>query len=181
MRVSVSREQGVHLLRSAVQENPKKNPGTEMNTFDKDLEFGEFWEYMVMSHFNYDSVRKMPGKFSAFDYICVKGNSIVLREIKSDRIASRTGNIVIEFKSRGKASGIDVTHADYWTYCVIGDGDDFDVYDIPVSFLKKAIKEQKFTEIKWGGEDSFLFVFPITFFSSFLLNLNEPYNGSRTG
>ena len=159
----------------------KKNPGREMNTFSRDLEFGEFYERLVIAHFNYDLVRKMPGKFSAFDYICVKGNEIVLREIKADRLASETGNIVIEFRSRGKASGIDVTHADYWTYCVIGDNEEVDVYDIPVFFLKKAIKEQQFTEIKWGGEDSFLFVFPITFFSPFLLNLNKPYDGSRTG
>jgi len=145
----------------------------------RDVAFGEHWEQFIIEYFNYTSVRKMNGKFGAFDYICVKegGHSIVLREIKADRISKRTGNLVIEFLSKGKESGIYTTHADYWTYCVIGEHDELDVYDIPVWFLKRGIQEQAFCEIKMGGDDSAMFVFKSSFFDAYKLDLNQPYTG----
>jgi hypothetical protein len=37
-------------------------------------------------------------------------------EVKSDTMAHITGNVFIEFESRGKPSGIATTDADYWVY-----------------------------------------------------------------
>ena len=37
-------------------------------------------------------------------------------EVKSDRITAKTGNIYIEYESRGKPSGIATSQADYWVY-----------------------------------------------------------------
>ncbi|CAB5223323.1 hypothetical protein UFOVP384_30 [uncultured Caudovirales phage] len=37
-------------------------------------------------------------------------------EVKSDRITAKTGNVYIEYESRGKASGIATSQADYWVY-----------------------------------------------------------------
>lgn len=37
-------------------------------------------------------------------------------EVKSDRLSEQTGNVYIEYESRGKASGIRTTQADYWVY-----------------------------------------------------------------
>ncbi len=37
-------------------------------------------------------------------------------EVKSDRMSQKTGNVYIEYESRGKASGIRTTQADYWVY-----------------------------------------------------------------
>jgi len=37
-------------------------------------------------------------------------------EVKSDRLAHQTGRVYIEVYSRGKASGISTTQADYWIY-----------------------------------------------------------------
>ena len=39
-------------------------------------------------------------------------------EVKTDRLSAKTGNIYIEYKSRGKPSGIKTTQADYWVYKV---------------------------------------------------------------
>lgn len=39
-------------------------------------------------------------------------------EVKSDRKTEETGNIYIEYESRGKPSGIKTTQADYWVYKV---------------------------------------------------------------
>ena len=41
-------------------------------------------------------------------------------EIKDDLQASQTGNIFIEFESRGKPSGIATTEADYWAIHIDG-------------------------------------------------------------
>jgi hypothetical protein len=37
-------------------------------------------------------------------------------EVKCDRIAIKTGNVYIEYESRGKPSGIATSQADYWVY-----------------------------------------------------------------
>ena len=39
-------------------------------------------------------------------------------EIKTDRITQRTGNVFVEFESRGKESGILKTTALYWVFCI---------------------------------------------------------------
>mgnify|MGYP001070419334 CR=1 FL=1 len=42
-------------------------------------------------------------------------------EVKYDRKTKETGNVYIEFESRGKPSGIKTTQADYWTYYIDDD------------------------------------------------------------
>lgn len=37
-------------------------------------------------------------------------------EIKSDAIARRTGNLFVEYRQKGRPSGIAVTEADYWAF-----------------------------------------------------------------
>ena len=39
-------------------------------------------------------------------------------EVKRDRKASLTGNIFVEYESRGKPSGISTSEADYWCFVV---------------------------------------------------------------
>lgn len=39
-------------------------------------------------------------------------------EIKTDRLAHKTGNLFVEFESRGKPSGLSTTKADYWCFFV---------------------------------------------------------------
>ena len=37
-------------------------------------------------------------------------------EVKTDRLTEKTGNVYIEYESRGKPSGIVTSQADYWVY-----------------------------------------------------------------
>lgn len=39
-------------------------------------------------------------------------------EVKNDLKASKTGNLFIEYHSRGKPSGISTTEADYWCFVI---------------------------------------------------------------
>jgi len=62
-------------------------------------------------------------------------------EVKYDKIASRTGNIAIEYESRGKPSGITITEAEYYCY-VIADTKCDDIYLlIAVDKLKKVCRK----------------------------------------
>lgn len=64
------------------------------SSFYYDLEFGE----------------------TAEDWASMVFNSGKKIEVKFDRMAHKTGNIFIEYMSRGKYSGIATTQADYWIY-----------------------------------------------------------------
>jgi hypothetical protein len=85
------------------------------SSFTHDLDFGESGEDWLHKIFNDGS----------------------LVEVKTDRIAHKTGNIFIEYESRGKPSGIAKTTAHYWVYR-------FDKMDtaiiIPVTKLKDVCR-----------------------------------------
>ena len=51
--------------------------------------------------------------FKASYPIFAKGKKV---EVKTDRMTHKTGNVFIEYESRGKPSGIATTDADYWVY-----------------------------------------------------------------
>jgi len=60
--------------------------------FDIDLRYGNEGEQLVLQLLN-------------------GGKKI---EVKTDRMAHKTGNVAIEFKCRGRLSGIATSEADYW-------------------------------------------------------------------
>jgi len=70
-------------------------------------------------------------------------------EVKNDRKALKTGNLFIEFKSRGKASGIDKSEADYWCFAV---GDIFIL--IALDKLKELVDKLKGTKAERLGGDN---------------------------
>lgn len=59
-------------------------------------------------------------------------------EVKEDLLFSKTGNIAVEYRSRGKDSGITTTEASHWIY-VLGD----EYYVIHVANLRKLLKTAK--------------------------------------
>ena len=73
--------------------------GHKEKNFDIDLQYGNNGEQLVLSLLN-------------------GGKKI---EVKTDRMAHKTGNIAIEFRCRGKLSGIATSEADYWAL-VLADG-----------------------------------------------------------
>jgi hypothetical protein len=75
-------------------------------------------------------------------------------EVKYDRQAKETGNLFIEYMSRGKLSGIATTKADYYAYYI---SDDFCIV-ISVKKLKekmkKLYKENKAKKILGGDKNT---------------------------
>lgn len=73
--------------------------GHKEKNFDIDLRYGNNGEELVLSLLN-------------------GGQKI---EVKTDRMSHKTGNIAVEFRCRGKLSGIATSEADYWAF-VLNDG-----------------------------------------------------------
>ena len=66
-------------------------------------------------------------------------------EVKADRFMFNTGNVLIEYESNKKASGISVTEADYYAIFEIGTFQKgYCLYLIPVQDIKELIKEKTF-------------------------------------
>jgi hypothetical protein len=82
-------------------------------------------------------------------------------EVKTDYLAAKTGNIAVEFYSRGWPSGIAVTKAKHWAFVIPDKG----VFIIETDRLKTlARKYYKLKRIKFGGDNnsSHLVLIPIT-------------------
>ena len=58
-------------------------------------------------------------------------------EVKRDFLASKTGNVFVEYESRGKPSGIATSTADYWAFVL----DDERIIVIPRGLLKVMARE----------------------------------------
>ena len=133
-------------------------------TFSQDCAFGESWEERYMKSLDLDSYRKMEGKCKEFDYVGVKGKEILLYEIKSDRYAHRTKNLVVEFLSRGKDSGIRTSLADIWVFIIDATGE---VFEVSKKRLEEAIHRQEYSEIREIAEGNVGYFFPVEWFRPF--------------
>ena len=83
--------------------------------FNKDLSYGKKHEKLVMK-------------------------SMENFELKTDRMAHKTGNVYVEFQSRGKDSGIRTSKSDTWIFKIVSKGDRhlFSIH-IPLTRLKKLV------------------------------------------
>lgn len=70
-------------------------------------------------------------------------------EVKTDLRAKETGNVYVEYKSRGKLSGLATTEADY--YCFIIEDN---LHLIETNKLKDLCRKYRHTKRDtWGGDD----------------------------
>lgn len=107
-----------------------KNVGSTKRAFDIDVIYGETGENHVLSLLN--GVTKV--------------------EVKTDRIAHRTGNIAVEYASRGLPSGISTTEADYWAFVI---GENKTVVFITTERLKELARYwYKSGSVVSGGDDN---------------------------
>ena len=70
-------------------------------------------------------------------------------EVKNDLKAVKTGNLFIEFMSRGKKSGIDKTEADFWCFYV---NEVFMI--VETKYLKELVEKLKGTSAERLGGDN---------------------------
>ena len=98
--------------------------------FDLDLAYGQVFEKKVAD---------------------ILGNSKI--EVKTEKDKWKTtGNIVIEFESRGKPSGITTTESDYWFHILAYRDELVSILVIPTVRLRKYIDDNKPRVVR-GGDD----------------------------
>jgi hypothetical protein len=91
-------------------------------------------------------------------------------EVKEDKIANATGNIFIEFESRGKPSGIATTQADVWFYTVTESPGGLFFY---TKELKEIVEFLKPTHTRLGGDDNTSKGILISFTEFFKINIRR--------
>ena len=103
--------------------------------FDKDLAWGEIYEGTLR------------------DVLRSKGGLI---EVKTERdIWKNTGNIWIEFSSRGKPSGISITKANWWVHWLTVDDKVIGGHIFPIEYIKEKSREYyKKGKVVPGGDDN---------------------------
>ena len=94
-----------------------KESDFSVTKFSKDLSYGKKHEKLVMK-------------------------SMENFELKTDRMAHKTGNVYVEFQSRGKDSGILTSKSDTWIFKIVSKGDRhlFSIH-IPLTRLKKLVSK----------------------------------------
>ena len=97
--------------------NKLKESDFSVTKFSKDLSYGKKHEKLVMK-------------------------SMENFELKTDRMAYKTGNVYVEFQSRGRNSGILTSKSDTWIFKIVSKGDRhlFSIH-IPLSRLKKLVSK----------------------------------------
>lgn len=83
----------------------------------------------------------------------MRSGEVITFEIKEDFMTGKTGNIALEFESRGKPSGIQTSKADFYIYvthmkdCIV----QYTLFHTPT--LKEIIKSKLYTSIITGGDE----------------------------
>ena len=111
------------MIKTKIKENKSKDINKlkesdfSVTKFTKDLSYGKKHEKLVMK-------------------------SLENFELKTDRMAHKTGNVYVEFKSRGKPSGIKTSKSDTWIFKIVSNGDRhlFSI-QIPLTRLKKLVSK----------------------------------------
>ena len=82
----------------------------------------------------------------------ILGNKLI--EIKTDSQWKETGNLAIEFKSRGKLSGISTSEAEYYAFILDANGYTEGVIFIRTEKLKILTRKYFYTNKVFGGDDN---------------------------
>lgn len=156
--------------------------------FEEDLKNGKIYEKRSLLYLEYDKYKMIEGNFKEYDLEIVKDNKKIKIEVKSDKQASITNNLAIEYKYNNKKSGISSTTADYYIYFIlypneIIDGKKFsaesfhreEVYKIPVGELKIIVKTCQ--KVNGGdGNKSKIYLVPKNIVQKYLINIFSKNN-----
>ena len=90
-----------------------------MGNFAKQLSQGQEYEKKSLEYLDYDDYKHDKKYRKEYDLIIIKDGKEIKIEVKSDRQASQTGNLAIEYECNRKPSGISSTEADFYIYFIV--------------------------------------------------------------
>ena len=106
-----------------------KNVGKTQKNFDIDIEYGRQGENYLLDILETKRI-----------------------EVKTDRIAHITGNVAVEYRYKGRPSGISTTEADYWAFLLY---DMTTIIMVPTDKLKAIAREKyKQDQVTLGGDEN---------------------------
>jgi hypothetical protein len=142
-----------------------------MGNFAKQLSQGQKYEKKSLDYLDYDDYKHDKKYRKEYDLIIIKDGKEIKIEVKSDRQASRTGNLAIEYECNSKASGITSTEADFWVYFIVHPDRD-ETYKIPIDDLKDLVKDCR--KVSGGdGMRSRMYLLHRTKIQEYLVEKNE--------
>jgi hypothetical protein len=118
--------------------------------FGTDLAFGKQYEKLLLDYIEHDSVEFSPACCKGWDLELTYEGMKVKYEVKSDRMACRTGNVAIEIACNSKPSGISSTEANFYAYFIVYPTMSPTLYLIPTDALKELIIDNKYRRVKGG-------------------------------
>lgn len=118
--------------------------------FGTDLAFGKHYETLLLDYIEHDTVEFAPKCCKGWDLELTYQGTKVKYEVKSDRMAHKTGNVAIEISCSGKPSGITSTEADIYAYFIVSPTIPPTLYLIPIEDLKKLIISPDFRRVRGG-------------------------------
>ena len=118
--------------------------------FGTDLAFGKEYEKLLLDYIEHDTVEFSPPCCKGWDLELTHEGMKVKYEVKSDRMACRTGNVAIEVGCNNKPSGITSTEADFYAYFIVYPTMSPTLYLIPTDILKGLVLENKYRSVRGG-------------------------------
>lgn len=121
--------------------------------FSKDLKVAKKTEAEVADLLEkfYDAEIKEFREDSEYDILAEIDGKELKFEVKEDFMCADTGNVALEFESRGKPSGIATSNADFYIYkLVMKDGPEYIMHSAKA--LKAMIEKKKYFRIVIGGD-----------------------------
>lgn len=136
--------------------------------FEKDLSVAQKTEKEI-GHLIHErlgeSVSIEYGKTKDYDIKFMHDGKEYTVEIKEDFMCKKTGNVCVEYESRGRPSGIDSTKAMMYFYKIHEPDGSVNIYGIKTDALKEMIADRKFFRTVSGGDAG-------SFTKSYLFDLN---------
>jgi hypothetical protein len=133
--------------------------------FSEDLKLGQKYEKIAIELLGAGETEKCPENvaFSDWDF----QHNGVKYEVKSDRRAASTGNLVFEYEHTDKPSGISITKADVWMYFVIKSDEAYVCYKIPIGEIHRAIHTGKYKKSSCDNGNSKFYLIPASVFNAY--------------
>jgi hypothetical protein len=111
--------------------------------FEKNLKQGHLYEREAYHYLEYDTIKHDDTVYrKEYDFIVTKDGKPIKIEVKSDRQASKTNNLAIEYECNNKPSGLSSSTADYWMYFIVYP-DRHECFKIPIDDLRIIVKTCK--------------------------------------
>jgi len=117
------------------------------------------------------------GNTSDYDILVTKDGIERTIEVKEDFLSKTTGNLALEYESRGKLSGISVSKADYYLYKVYLNYGIAEYWIIETDKLKSMVKFELFFKKVSGGDvgsNTKIYLFKLFEFKKFAVEIKVP-------